>query len=142
MFTVGLGNLLQNLWFGVLLLLQEMMSIVSSHHHCQPSIIQERCGIGTISKVSCSRQCSPCFSGRLAFSHKLCLKGTCGKTARRRVSRICSVVDDDGMNPDNSDDEEKESLDDKTKRVCISISIVNSSHFSSSSRVKTYHCIH
>ncbi|VVA98269.1 unnamed protein product [Arabis nemorensis] len=93
-----------------------MMSIVSSHHHCQPSIIQERCGIGTISKVSCSRHCGPCFSGRLAFSHKVCLKGTCGNTARRRISRICSVVDDDGMNPDDSDDEEKESLDDKTER--------------------------
>lgn len=92
-----------------------MMSIVSSHHHCQPSITHERCGIGTISKVSYS---SPCFSGRLAFSHSLCLKSTCkGQTGRRRFSRICSVVDD-GMNPDNSDDEEKESPDDKSKRVC------------------------
>lgn len=93
------------------------MSIVSSHHHCQPSIIHERCGIGTLSKISCSRSCGPCFSGRFAFSHKLCLMSTCGKTARKRFSRICSIVDD-GMNPDNSDEEEKESLDDKIKRVC------------------------
>lgn len=93
------------------------MSIVSSHHHCQPSFTHEqRCGIGTLSKVSYS---GPCFSGRLAFSHSLCLKSSCkGETGRRRVSRICSVVDD-GMNPDSSDDEEKESLDDKSKRVCI-----------------------
>lgn len=98
--------------------LQDMMSIVSSHHHCQPSIIHERCGIGTVFKVSCSRYCDPCSSGRLAFSHSLCLKSTCGQTARRRFSRICSVVDD-GLNPDNSDDEEKESLEDKTKRVYI-----------------------
>ncbi|KAL1197695.1 hypothetical protein V5N11_012351 [Cardamine amara subsp. amara] len=93
-----------------------MMSLVSSHHHCQPSIIHERCGIGTISKVvSCSRFCGPCFSGRLSFSHKVCLKGNCGQTVRRRFSRICSIVDD-GMNQENSDDEEKESLEDKTKR--------------------------
>lgn len=117
------------------------MSIVSSHHHiCQPLIIYEGCGIGTISKVACSRYCGPCFSGRLVFfSHKLSLKGTCGKTARRKFSRICSVVDD-GMNPDNSDEEDQESLDDKTKRVCyvlenqkgiyITISFVNPSHFS------------
>uniref|UniRef100_A0A1J3GMC2 Uncharacterized protein n=1 Tax=Noccaea caerulescens TaxID=107243 RepID=A0A1J3GMC2_NOCCA len=89
-----------------------MMSIVSSHHHCQPSIIHERCGTEAISKVSCSRYCSPCFSGRLAFSHSLCFKTTCGQTGRRRFSRICSVVDD-GMNPD---EEENESLDDQTKR--------------------------
>jgi len=91
------------------------MSIVSSHHHCQQSVIHERSGIGTISKVSCSRYCGPCFSGRLAFSHSLCLKTTYGKTDRRKFSRICSIVDDEG-NLDNSDDEEKESLDDKTKR--------------------------
>lgn len=92
------------------------MSIVSSHHHCQPSFTHEqRCGIGTLSKVSYS---GPCFSGRLAFSHSLCLKSSCKEQtgSRRRFSRICSVVDD-GMNPDSSDDEEKESLDDKSKRV-------------------------
>ncbi|ESQ47897.1 hypothetical protein EUTSA_v10021482mg [Eutrema salsugineum] len=92
-----------------------MMSIVSGHHHCQPSIIHERCGIGTVSKVSCSRYCGPCVSGRLAFSNSLCLKSTCGKTGRRSFSKICSIVDD-GMNPDNSGDEEKEALDDKAKR--------------------------
>lgn len=86
------------------------MSIVSSHHQCQPSIIPERCVTEAISKVSCSRYCS----GRLAFSHSLCLKATCGQTGRTRFSRICSVVDD-GMNPD---EEENESLDDQTKRVC------------------------
>ena len=64
------------------------------------------------------RYCGPCFSGRLAFSHSLCLKTTYGKTDRRKFSRICSIVDDEG-NLDNSDDEEKESLDDKTKRVCM-----------------------
>ncbi|KAL0857221.1 hypothetical protein Bca101_062375 [Brassica carinata] len=93
-----------------------MMSIVSSHHHCQPSFTHEqRCCIGTLPKVSYS---GPCFSGRLAFSHSLCLKSSSCKEQtgrRRRVSRICSVVDD-GMNPDSSDDEEKESLDDKSKR--------------------------
>lgn len=100
------------------------MSIVSSHHHCQPSITHERCGTEAVSKVSCSRYCSPCFSGRLAFSHRhsLCLKSTSGQTGKRRFSRICSVVDD-GMNPDDSDEEEKESLDDQTKRVCKSVNL-------------------
>ncbi|CAN8268989.1 unnamed protein product [Cochlearia groenlandica] len=97
-----------------------MSIVVSSHHHCQASVIQERCGIGTLFNVSCSRHVSPCFSGRMAFSHShsFCLKSTTsfGQTVMRKFSRICSVVDD-GMNPDSSDDdEEKESLDDKTKR--------------------------
>ncbi|XP_010523586.1 PREDICTED: uncharacterized protein LOC104801903 [Tarenaya hassleriana] len=84
-----------------------------SSHHCRPSIILERCGIGTNFLVPSSRCFNPSSFERLSFSRGLFLKGVNGQGARKRVLKLSSVADD-GMNPGNSDDDdEKEPLSDK-----------------------------